>query len=110
MVIAEYNITKIFDKKTGKIQHIITKDGETVYDTTFKLSKNGNTPFSPIDFLEAALNGEQIIITPQYSRELQNIASELHLLNFCKTDDEKEKTSFTNKVKGLIKKVVSLIT
>ena len=110
MVITEYNITKSFDKKTGKIRHIITKDREIVYDMTFKLSKNRNTPFSPIDFLEAALDGEQVIINPQYNRELQNIAFELHLLNVCKTDNEKEKPSFTNKVKGLIKKIVSLFT
>lgn len=50
MVITEYNITKSFDKKTGKIRHIITKDREIVYDMTFKLSKNRNTPFSPIVF------------------------------------------------------------
>ena len=91
MVITEYNITKSFDKKTGKIRHIITKDREIVYDMTFKLSKNRNTPFSPIDFLEAALDGEQVIINPQYYRELQNIAFELHLLNVCKADMKKEK-------------------
>ena len=81
MVITEYNITKSFDKKTGKIRHIITKDREIVYDMTFKLSKNRNTPFSPIDFLEAALDGEQVIINPQYYRELQNIAFELQRSN-----------------------------
>ena len=110
MVITEYNITKSFDKKTGKIRHIITKDREIVYDMTFKLSKNRNTPFSPIDFLEAALDGEQVIINPQYYRELQNIAFELHLLNVCKADYEKGEISFTNKIKGQIKKMVSLFT
>ena len=106
MVITEYNITKSFDKKTGKIRYIITKDREIVYDMTFKLSKNRNTPFSPIDFLEAALAGEQVIINPQYYRELQNI----HLLNVCKADNEKGEISFTNKIKGQIKKMVSLFT
>ena len=91
MVITEYNITKSFDKKTGKIRYIITKDREIVYDMTFKLSKNRNTPFSPIDFLEAALAGE-------------------HLLNVCKADNEKGEISFTNKIKGQIKKMVSLFT
>ena len=43
-------------------------------------------------FLEASLNGEQTIIVPQYYRELQNIAFELHLLNVCKSNDEKRKT------------------
>ena len=110
MVITEYNITKSFDKKTGKIRYIITKDREIVYDMTFKLSKNRNTSFSPIDFLEAALAGEQVIINPQYYRELQNIAFELHLLNVCKADNEKGEISFTNKIKGQIKKMVSLFT
>ena len=110
MVIAKYCITKSFDKNTGHIRHTIIKDGETVYDMTFKLSQSDNIPFIPIDFLEASLNGEQIIITPQYYRELQNIAFELHLLNVCKTDNEKEKPLFINKVKGLIKKTISLFT
>ena len=100
MVITEYNITKSFDKKTGKIRHIITKDREIVYDMTFKLSKNRNTPFSPIDFLEAALDGEQVIINPQYYRELQNIAFELHLLNVCKTDMKKKNHHLQTKLKA----------
>ena len=39
MVITEYNITKSFDKKTGKIRHIITKDREIVYDMTLSYLK-----------------------------------------------------------------------
>ena len=62
MVITEYNITKSFDKKTGKIRYIITKDREIVYDMTFKLSKNRNTPFSPIDFLEAAGSSSNLVV------------------------------------------------
>ena len=55
-------------------------------------------------------DGEQVIINPQYYRELQNIAFELHLLNVCKADNEKGEISFTNKIKGQIKKMVSLFT
>lgn len=77
---------------------------------TFKLAPNSNIPFSPIDFLETSLNGEQTIIVPQYYRELQNIAFELHLLNACKSNDEKRKISFANKIKGLINRIISSFT
>ena len=110
MVVTKYCITKSFDKTTGHIRHTIIKDGKTVYEMTFKLSPNGSIPFSPIDFLEASLNGDQTIIVPQYYRELQNIAFELHLLNVCKSNDEKRKTSFANNIKSLINRITSLFT
>ena len=110
MVVSKYYITKSFDKTTGHIRHTIIKDGKTVYDMTFKLAPNSNIPFSPIDFLEASLNGEQTILVPQYYRELQNIAFELHLLNACKSNDEKREISFANKIKGLINRIISLFT
>ena len=96
MVVSKYYITK----STGHIRHTIIKNGKTVYDMTFKLAPNSNIPFSPIDFLEASLNGEQTIIVPQYYRELQNIAFELHLLNACKSNDEKKKNIICKYDKG----------
>lgn len=77
---------------------------------SFTLPNTGESPLTPIDIFEAAINGEQITITPQYHQELQNIAFELHLLNVYKRDDEKMKLTFACKFKNVIKRIISLFT
>lgn len=100
----QYHITKSFNKESGKIQHVITHNGKTIYSMEYKFTSTGDRPSSPIDYLEAALRGEQIIIIPQYHQELQNIAFKLHLLNVCKTD-EKTRISFRNQLKVIFSKL-----
>lgn len=106
----EYHITKSFNEKTGKMHHTIECNGKTIYNLEFKCSETGYEPSSPVDYLEAALVGSQINITPQYHQELSNIAFELHLLNVCSTDNTKRDLSFVSKIKSLLTKVLSKIT
>lgn len=96
----EYHIIKSFDGKTGIMYHTITCNGKTIYNLEFNYSKD-NTPFSPVDYLEAALNGSQINITPQYHDELSNIAFELHLLNAC-TNIPSKNISLVSGIKMLL--------
>lgn len=110
MSITEYKIIKSFDKKAGSIRHTITKNGYTIYDLSFTLPNTGESPLTPINIFEAAINGEQIIITPQYHQELQNIAFELHLLNICKANNEEMKLTFVCKIENVIKKIICLFT
>lgn len=106
----EYHITKSFNEKTGEMHHSIECNGKTIYNLEFKYSETGYEPSSPVDYLEAALNGSQIKIVPQYHEELNNIAFELHLLNACSTDNSKKNLSFKSKIKALLTKVLSKIT
>ena len=110
MTITEYKIIKSFNKEVGNVQHTIIKEGCIIYDISFMLPNSGESPLTPIDVFEAAINGEQITITPQYHQELQNIAFELHLLNACKTNDEKQKLTFVCKLKNAIKRIISIFT
>mgnify|MGYP003469369670 FL=1 len=100
----EYHITKSFDKKAGIMHHIISCNGKTIYNLEFKFSTS-NTPFSPVDYLEAALNGSQINIVPQYHNELNNIAFELHLLK-TSTDNSSKSLSLISRLKILLSKLL----
>ena len=100
----EYHITKSFDKKAGTMHHIISCNGKTIYNLEFKFSTS-NTPFSPVDYLEAALNGSQINIVSQYHNELNNIAFELHLLK-TSTDNSSKSLSLISRLKILLSKLL----
>lgn len=110
MTSTEYKIIKSFDREVGNIRHTIIKNGCIIYDMSFMLPNTGESPLTPIDIFEAAINGEQITIPPHYHQELQNIAFELHLLNVCKRSDEKMKLTFACKFKNAIKRIISLFT
>lgn len=107
--ITEFHIIESYDENTNTIHHII-KDyaGEIVYESSYKVMSPENKPCTPIDYLRAALNGEQIIIIPSYHEDLMNITHELHMLNVCKTNEEKEKPSFIRRLRCQFKAFISI--
>lgn len=105
----EFHTVESYDENTGTF-HLTIKNcaGEIVYESSYKVTSRGNRPYAPIDYLRAALNGEQIVIIPSYHDNLVAITHELHMLNACETDEEKESPSFARKLRKQFKVFISI--
>lgn len=108
--LSEYHITVSLDSETDTIHHVIRDGhGTLVYNmSNRRLTSRNGFALAPTIYLEAALDGKQVIILPDScSCELHKTINDLRRIKSCEPNEVKAHPTFGSRFRDYLKQLFS---